>query len=642
MKYIKKILLFLFVAFIFWFVDTYCVDALQNSGALSNLTIADTGRFYNNTGSSSSSSIGYQITNINDDYYLALPTGNTTFNYNGFGGSLVQCGMSFAQGNYYSVTYYYLSDSMSYYYHPYYTQLSNKLAIGDNVNINRPTFTYENVNTDIQRQTIEGYGFLSSYTVIFKAPNTGTCLLSAFSSNPTSPSDGLAFVGYKYESLGSSQLSANDIQNALSGSFNSINISINSSTNSINANIDSMKDKQEETNQKLDEQHETSKGIWGSIKELVTGIPNWFSNLASSIGDFFSNLINALGEGLSGLFDGIKSLFYGEEVCEDVSSPNYFKGYEGYTPDSDGWITFDLTHNGGITNYFYKAPPVADFDSMATYNVFIEIAEFESTVQSGTFNPIGNFPSNASYKAQFGTSGPLFSINNYTIKNDYNLGSAVYVKGNLYNFIKPANSGSSSSYSNNIFTNLFVQPSSSGTIHVKFRVLITDDMSMTVDNYSYSSKECTTSSGLFGLITNGIKSIGDFFINLLNGILDGLKALFIPEDGYFSEYFSSLYDFFNEKLGILIYPVDLLLNIFNRFINLNAGTGLIHIPDISLGSFGTIIHARDFYINEYWSTEPYHSLYNIYKIFVNAFVGFCLVRLAYKKEKEITSGGVSS
>ena len=89
----------------------------------------------------------------------------------------------------------------------------------------------------------------------------------------------------------------------------------------------------------------------------------------------------------------------------------------------------------------------------------------------------------------------------------------------------------------------------------------------------------------------------------------------------------------------MIYPLDLLLNILNRFINLSAGTGVIHIPNIEIGSFGVLIHGRDFYLNEYWFQEPYKTIYNVYKIFVNFFVAICLVKLARKKEKEITEGG---
>lgn len=142
-----------------------------------------------------------------------------------------------------------------------------------------------------------------------------------------------------------------------------------------------------------------------------------------------------------------------------------------------------------------------------------------------------------------------------------------------------------------------------------------------------------------GFFTSLGDRIGGFFTTLLDGIINGLKSLFIPDSGYFSSYFNELWDFFNDKLGILLYPLDLLLSILNRFVNLSDSTnGLIHIPSISIGSFGEIVAEREFYINEHWMEEPYNKIYNIYKIFVNCFIGFCLINLAKKKQKEIVGG----
>lgn len=141
---------------------------------------------------------------------------------------------------------------------------------------------------------------------------------------------------------------------------------------------------------------------------------------------------------------------------------------------------------------------------------------------------------------------------------------------------------------------------------------------------------------IWDAIKGGFEAITNALISLGNFIIDGLKSLFIPENDFFSNYFQELYNFFTVKFGILLYPVDLLLDVLGRFLDLPpTSSGLVHIPNISIGEYGILIEQRDFYINEYWSQEPYKKIYDIYKIFVNAFVGFCLINLAVKKEKEM-------
>lgn len=533
-KYIiTRVISALLVAFSFWFLDTYVVNALQNLGALSNLTIDEHGQFYNNLSGSSSTSIGYGVSKVGEDdlaYYNAFPTNLSSGYYTkgGYGGSLVQCGMSFAANNYYSVSYYFLSDAGAYYYHPFYTQLasSRSLAIGTTNSISFPTFNYETVSNDIQRMLVEGLGYLSSYTVVFKAPTSGTCFLSAYSSNPTGPLDGLGFVGYTYESLGSSAPTTAEIQNALSSSFNSIsnkiessinsvNSNINSGINSVNSNIDSMKDKQDETNNKLDEAHETSKGIWGSIKELLTGIPKWFSNLANSIGEFFDNLKNAIGGFFENMLNGINELFFGKEETECVTKSNLFIGYDksNIMPDADGWITLNLS-SSSMKNYEYYSTAISSLDSDKAYSVFIEIADGYSI--SGT-TQLGLVYSDGSQPSQLGYATVPIKYDSSTQKI---IANGISSKDNVFYFKQKPNTYSSIPNIPN-FISAWIRLNAGASIKLKYRILVTDDPSITLDNYEYfnTKEECSvtgSTGGLFGILGNFLSSIGNWFNNLFS------------------------------------------------------------------------------------------------------------------------------
>lgn len=622
-NYIKYILIMALATFCFWLIDDVC--ALQNLGALSNLTIDENGRFYNNV-NNTSSSIGFAVYTTGEgdlSYYSAFPTGSTTYTHGGAGGSIVQCNMPFVKDNYYSVSFYWLSDSASYYYHPYYTKLGNRLAIGDNPGLSYPNFTYDTVNSDIQRQLVDGLGYLSSYTVIFKAPRDGTCLLSTFSSNPTSPSDGLAYVGYTYESLGSKPLTADEMQNALQGQFNSVNSSINNSTsqiqgsinesnNQINSNINELKEKQ-------DEQNETSKGIWATLTDGLGNIGKWFTDLAGSIGNFFKDLGEGIANGFGDLFKGIKSLFVGEEVCDTKNNFYNFpaNGMLVIPAGKYSWpISYDddkFHHLGGYSSSPLYFVSNSNLKPNTKYRIFLEYKN--ATENYSPFKTLTDFDTQLKYISSSGrvdhSSGVIYA--DFETKEDVS---------QQYSF------------------GLSTPPKNA----IDYRLVITDDLSMTVDNYEYFTKkeECTTSGGLFGIITNGLTSIGNWFGNLLTGILDGLKALFIPDGDYFSEYFSSLYDFFTEKLGILMYPLDLVADVLTRFMSLSdSSTGLIHIPTISIPFFGVLVEEQSFYLNENWNVEPISTLYTIYKAFVTCIIVLLLVNLARKKEKEIVDGSGS-
>lgn len=83
-----------------------------------------------------------------------------------------------------------------------------------------------------------------------------------------------------------------------------------------------------------------------------------------------------------------------------------------------------------------------------------------------------------------------------------------------------------------------------------------------------------TGKGILGKIT-------DFFGSFFDNFINALKSLFIPDDGYFSDYFNRLNDFFSEKLGFLYSPIDLFVEFLNAIQNASVGSdvGLV-FPEI--------------------------------------------------------------
>ena len=85
-----------------------------------------------------------------------------------------------------------------------------------------------------------------------------------------------------------------------------------------------------------------------------------------------------------------------------------------------------------------------------------------------------------------------------------------------------------------------------------------------------------TSKGILGKIT---EFFGSFFENL--------KGLFVPEDGYFSDFFTRLNDFFADKLGMLYAPIDMFIKFLNTIKDASSTDSGITFPELAWD--GTVI-----------------------------------------------------
>lgn len=126
---------------------------------------------------------------------------------------------------------------------------------------------------------------------------------------------------------------------------------------------------------------------------------------------------------------------------------------------------------------------------------------------------------------------------------------------------------------------------------------------------------------------------------IVSGILDGIKNLFIPGDNFFKDYFDELNAWFSDRLGLLYYPIDFLINFFNRFINADYGDATIVIPEIYVPFFesaGPIFEGTTFNFNEFVEqNEKIKWMYNTYLIFADGYLIFLLIGLLRQKLEEV-------
>lgn len=88
-----------------------------------------------------------------------------------------------------------------------------------------------------------------------------------------------------------------------------------------------------------------------------------------------------------------------------------------------------------------------------------------------------------------------------------------------------------------------------------------------------AEKQAETSKNIFD-------KISDFFSGFFTGIINALKSVFIPEDGYFQDFFTRLNDFFSEKLGMLYAPIGFFVDIMTAIGNADSVDPGIPFPGI--------------------------------------------------------------
>lgn len=74
--------------------------------------------------------------------------------------------------------------------------------------------------------------------------------------------------------------------------------------------------------------------------------------------------------------------------------------------------------------------------------------------------------------------------------------------------------------------------------------------------------------------------ISNFFAGFFDGIINALKSLFIPDDEFFSDFFTRLNDFFSEKLGALYTPIDLFVRLLQAIQSASSGSAGIPFPGL--------------------------------------------------------------
>lgn len=110
------------------------------------------------------------------------------------------------------------------------------------------------------------------------------------------------------------------------------------------------------------------------------------------------------------------------------------------------------------------------------------------------------------------------------------------------------------------------------------------------------------------------------------------------KNGFLGTYFDELFDWFCDRLGFLSYPLELILDILDKILNINFAEPIINIPEIKEPFTNqTLISANSFNFNSLLENETLKGIHDIYLILVDAVIVFGFVNLLKRKMEEVTT-----
>lgn len=120
-----------------------------------------------------------------------------------------------------------------------------------------------------------------------------------------------------------------------------------------------------------------------------------------------------------------------------------------------------------------------------------------------------------------------------------------------------------------------------------------------------------------------LKTIIELPKKIVNLIVDGLKSLFIPKDGFIKDKFNELFTFISDKLGILFYPFELISDFFKMIVDFCIpGDGILDIPSIKEPFSGVVlIQATSYNFGKDFKA----SLGEYYGLYQSIIYGICIL-----------------
>lgn len=356
-------------------------------------------------------------------------------------------------------------------------------------------------------------------------------------------------------------------------------------------------------------QDQINSSLNNQTTEINTSITNSENNIKGSIKDSENNIKDGIKEGFESCRDSYNLLNY--KIAYGASSTNVSFLENGFNVDGRFAAVVVVEGLKINTNYY---------------------------LQYITENIVGN----TKYVLVFphgDTSGSLKSFGSGT-GGTFNTGSNTSIDIWFYSGVgSPGNVN---------FSNIMLNEGTTSKSYEEYGQTICsnriDDTNKKLDEQNNTSK------GILGKLKDLLSYINPFSDNffvykLIELLIDALKSLFIPKDGFFMDWWNDFKSYMNLKLGFLTKPIDIFISFISGYLNLSDSNIIINIPDITVPNFEDhiIIHSQSFNWKELLQSKTsLNNLWQLYLDFIDVFLIFNFIGLCESVYARIFGGDTSN
>ena len=132
-------------------------------------------------------------------------------------------------------------------------------------------------------------------------------------------------------------------------------------------------------------------------------------------------------------------------------------------------------------------------------------------------------------------------------------------------------------------------------------------------------------------IQNAITGLGD---SIVDGIMDGLKSLVVPDEAFFTEAIPALQETFQGRTGLLTFPISLLADFLDRLLTLSDQEPILRWDSVWI--YGKqLITAGQYNLKDSLVSVRVKQMYDLYMVLVNAILVFAFLGLCQNKYRKI-------
>lgn len=132
------------------------------------------------------------------------------------------------------------------------------------------------------------------------------------------------------------------------------------------------------------------------------------------------------------------------------------------------------------------------------------------------------------------------------------------------------------------------------------------------------------------------ESIVNAFVELKDNIIEGLKSLFVPDEGFFDDKKAEMEAFLEEHFGVIYTAPNMFITVLRKLLTISPGQPSITIPAISFDFLGETFYLfkEPISVNLYdfiAKGTPLYSIYQFYRACVTAILIYTFIDYAINK-----------